>query len=34
VVFVVLASLAGMAASIWPARRAGRLDVLEAIASE
>lgn len=34
VVITVLAALAGMAAAILPARRAARLDVLEAIASE
>lgn len=32
--FVVLAALAGMAAAILPARRAGRLDVLAAISHE
>ncbi|MFO1537179.1 MAG: ABC transporter permease [Actinomycetota bacterium] len=34
VVFVVLAVLAGLVAGIPPARRAGRLDVLQAITSE
>jgi putative ABC transport system permease protein len=34
VIFVVLAAIAGVIASIWPARRAARLDVLEAISQE
>jgi len=34
VVFLVLSGLLGMAAAIWPARRASRLDVLAAIATE
>lgn len=34
VVFVVLAGLAGLFAGVWPARRAARLDVLEAIGAE
>jgi putative ABC transport system permease protein len=33
-VIVVLAALAGVVAAIWPARRASRIDVLRAIASE
>lgn len=32
--FVALGAAAGVLASLWPARRAGRLDVLEAIAEE
>jgi putative ABC transport system permease protein len=32
--FVILAALLGLAAAAWPARRAGRLDVLAAIAAE
>jgi putative ABC transport system permease protein len=31
---VVIAALAGMVASLWPARRAARLDVLRALAYE
>jgi putative ABC transport system permease protein len=34
IVFLVLAALLGLAAASWPARRAAKLDVLEAIASE
>jgi putative ABC transport system permease protein len=34
VVFILIAALAGVIAAIWPARRAARLDVLEAIATE
>ena len=34
VVFLVLAAVLGLAAASWPARRAARLDVLAAIASE
>jgi putative ABC transport system permease protein len=34
VVFLVLAALLGLAAAAWPARRAAKLDVLAAIASE
>jgi putative ABC transport system permease protein len=34
VVYLVLAGLAGVLAAIWPARRAARLDVLEAISYE
>ena len=34
VVFLVLAALLGLGAASWPARRAARLNVLEAIASE
>ena len=31
---VVLAALVGVFAAIWPARRASRLDILEAIAND
>jgi putative ABC transport system permease protein len=34
VVFVILAGLAGLLAGVWPARRAARLDVLDAISHE
>jgi putative ABC transport system permease protein len=34
VVFLVLAALLGLGAAAWPARRAAKLDVLAAIASE
>ena len=34
IVIVVLAALAGVVAAIWPARRASRLNVLEAITTE
>jgi putative ABC transport system permease protein len=34
VILVALAALAGMVASLWPARRAARLDVLKALAYE
>jgi putative ABC transport system permease protein len=34
VVFILVAAVAGVIAAIWPARRAARLDVLDAIASE
>ena len=34
VVFVILAGLAGLVAGVWPARRAARLDVLDAISHE
>jgi putative ABC transport system permease protein len=34
VVFVVIAALLGLGAATWPARRAAKLDVLAAIASE
>jgi putative ABC transport system permease protein len=34
VILVVLAALAGMVASLWPARRAAKLDVLKALAYE
>jgi len=34
VVYLVLAGLAGVLAAIWPARRAAKLDVLEAISYE
>ncbi len=34
VIFLVLAALPGLLAATWPARRAGRLDVLAAIASQ
>ncbi|MEX2255618.1 MAG: ABC transporter permease [Acidimicrobiia bacterium] len=34
VIFVVLAAFAGLVAGIWPARRAARLDVLDAISHE
>jgi len=34
VVFVVLAGLVGILAALWPARRAGKLDVLRAITTE
>jgi putative ABC transport system permease protein len=34
VAFLVLAALLGLAAAGWPARRAARLDVLAAIATE
>ena len=33
-ILVALAALAGMVASLWPARRAARLDVLKALAYE
>ncbi|HXW35221.1 MAG TPA: ABC transporter permease, partial [Acidimicrobiales bacterium] len=33
-VFILVAAVAGVIAAIWPARRAARLDVLQAIASE
>jgi putative ABC transport system permease protein len=33
-VIVVLAALAGLVAAIWPARRAAKLDVLQAISTE
>jgi putative ABC transport system permease protein len=33
-VYLVLAALAGVVAAIWPARRAARLNVLEAISYE
>jgi putative ABC transport system permease protein len=34
VIFLVLAALLGLVAATWPARRAARLNVLEAIATE
>ena len=34
VVYLVLAGLAGVLAAIWPARRAAKLDVLQAISYE
>jgi putative ABC transport system permease protein len=34
VVFLVLAALLGLGAASWPARRAARLNVIEAIATE
>ncbi len=34
VTFLVLAGLLGLAAASWPARRAARLNILEAIATE
>jgi putative ABC transport system permease protein len=34
VAFIIVAALAGVIAAIWPARRAARLNVLDAIASE
>ena len=34
VVFLILSALLGVAAAIWPARRAADLDVLSAIATE
>jgi putative ABC transport system permease protein len=34
VVFLILSALLGVAAAIWPARRAANLDVLSAIATE
>jgi putative ABC transport system permease protein len=34
VVFVIAAILAGLVAAIWPARRAGKLNVLEALQYE
>jgi putative ABC transport system permease protein len=34
IVLLILAALVGVIAAIWPARRASRLDILEAIASE
>jgi putative ABC transport system permease protein len=34
VVFLILSALLGLGAASWPARRAARLDVLAAIASE
>jgi putative ABC transport system permease protein len=33
-IFLVLSGLLGLVAASWPARRAARLDVLAAIASE
>jgi putative ABC transport system permease protein len=33
-VYLVLAGLAGVLAAIWPARRAAKLDVLQAISYE
>ena len=33
-VLLILAALAGVLAAIWPARRAAKLDVLEALAYE
>jgi putative ABC transport system permease protein len=34
VILLILAALAGVVAAIWPARRASKLDVLEALAYE
>ena len=34
IVFVIAAIIAGLIAAIWPARRAGRLNVLEALQYE
>jgi putative ABC transport system permease protein len=34
VVLVVLAGLAGLAAAAWPARRAAKVDILAAIATQ
>ncbi len=34
VIFLILAALLGLGAAIWPARRAGRMDVLTAIATD
>jgi putative ABC transport system permease protein len=34
VIFLVIAALLGLVAATWPARRAARLNVLEAIATE
>jgi putative ABC transport system permease protein len=34
VIFLLLAALLGLGAATWPARRAARLNVLEAIATE
>ena len=34
IVFVIAAMIAGLIAAIWPARRAGRLNVLEALSAE
>ena len=34
IVFVIAAIIAGLIAAIWPARRAGRLNVLEALSYE
>jgi putative ABC transport system permease protein len=34
VVFLILAGLLGLVAASWPARRAAKLDVLDAIAAE
>ena len=34
IVFLVLSALLGLGAASWPARRAAKLDVLRAIASE
>jgi putative ABC transport system permease protein len=34
IVLLILAALAGVAAAIWPARRAAKLDVLQALAYE
>ena len=34
IVFVIAAIIAGLIAAIWPARRAGKLNVLEALSYE
>jgi putative ABC transport system permease protein len=34
VIYIVLAGVIGVIAAVWPARRAGRLDILQAIAAE
>jgi putative ABC transport system permease protein len=34
IIFLIIAALLGLAAASWPARRAARLDILEAIAAE
>jgi putative ABC transport system permease protein len=34
IVFIIAAIIAGLIAAIWPARRAGRLNVLEALSYE
>jgi putative ABC transport system permease protein len=34
VIYILIAGLFGVIAAVWPARRAARLDVLQAIATE
>ena len=34
IVLFVLAGIAGLAAAAWPARRAAKVDILEALATE